>query len=102
METTQVTAHWLEITGKTGCTNPLRNSSETPHGGNQPNSHRPQSITPPGAVKAEKQPKAKHAHRKAERKIPTLPQGKTQRPSLHAITQHKPLGDAVVPVKKGQ
>ena len=36
------------------------------------------------------------------RELPPYRPGKIQRPSLHAIAQHKPLGVTVVPVKKHQ
>ena len=96
-EASSVTVQQLEIPGNSRCTNPLGNSSETPHRGTQPNS--PRSLPLPGPTIAEQKPEAGHAQRKGASPIPP---GKKQRPSLHAIAQHKSLGVAVVPVNKGQ
>ena len=84
-EASRVTVQQLEILGNSGHTNTLGNSSEIPHRGKQRNSHL--LITPLGP-----------RHTRAAAYQP----GNIQKPSLHAIAQHKPLGVIVGPVKKGQ
>ena len=68
MEASRVPVQQLEIPGISGHTNPLGNSSETPHGGKQPNSPPVHYPSRDSAI-AEKQPEAGHTHSKGASSI---------------------------------